>query len=237
MSEGFQFVDIIFLALVAGFLILRLRSVLGRRTGDEDIRRQKAEQRYAAGRSTGPTTTDDRGNVIELPGRRANPPVEEELDLGPYAGTPVEQGIRDIHAVDRSFEPNGFLRGARAAFEMIVEAFARGDKEALRPLLADEVYQNFAAAIDARQQAGETMETRILGIKKLEMRAAALRGRDAVVTVLFQSEQINLVIDNAGVVVEGDEKHPNDVTDVWTFARDTGNDDPNWQLVATTAPE
>lgn len=237
MSEGFQFVDIIFLALVAGFLILRLRSVLGRRTGDEDVRRQQAEQRYAAARRTGPTTTDDRGNVIELPGRRQAQPAEEELDLGSYAGTPVEAGIRAIHAADSSFEPNGFLRGARAAFEMIVEAFARGDKDALRPLLADEVFNNFAAAIDARAQAGETMETRILGIKRLEMRDAAMRGRDAVVTVLFQSEQINLVIDANGVVVEGDEKNANDVTDVWTFARDTGSRDPNWQLVATTAPE
>ncbi|SOD92301.1 Tim44/TimA family putative adaptor protein [Caenispirillum bisanense] len=236
MSEGFQFVDIIFLALVAGFLILRLRSVLGRRTGDEELRRQQAEQRLAAGRRAAPAT-DDRGNVIELPGRRPAAPAEEDLDLGAYAGTPVEAGIRDINAADRSFEPNGFLRGARGAFEMIVEAFARGDKDALRPLLADEVFANFSAAIDQRKQAGETMETRILGIKKLEIRDAAMRGRDAVVTVLFQSEQINLVIDQSGVVVDGDEKTPVDVTDVWTFARDTGDPDPNWQLVATTAPE
>ncbi len=234
MNEGFQFVDIIFLALVAGFLILRLRSVLGRRTGDEEMRRQQAEQRYAAKRQ-GPAT-DDRGNVIELPGRKPAP-QEEDLDLGPYAGTAIEPGIRAINAADPSFEPNGFLRGARAAFEMIVESFAQGDKDALRPLLADEVYRNFVAAIDAERAAGETREARILGIKRLEIRDAVMRGRDAVVTVLFQSEQINVVRDASGAVVDGHEKESVDVTDVWTFARDTGNPDPNWQLVATTAPE
>lgn len=238
MSQGFQFVDIIFLALVAGFLILRLRSVLGRRTGDEEARRQKAEQRYGVARNES-QPTNGRGNVIELPGRAAPQarPEEEDLDLGSYAGTPQEEGIRAIHRADPSFEPNGFLTGARMAFEMIVEAFAKGDKDTLRPLLADEVFHNFATAIDQRSAAGETMETRILGITRLEIRHAVLRGSDALVTVLFQSEQINMVLDRDGTVVEGDEKRPNDVTDVWTFTRDVTTGDPNWRLVATSEPE
>lgn len=235
MSQGIQFVDIIFLALVAGFLILRLRSVLGRRTGDEETRRRRAEERYGVSRSDSPA--DERGNVIELPGRGQQAQPREELDLGSYEGTPQEDGIRAINARDPSFEPNGFLTGARAAFEMIVDAYARGDKEALQPLLADEVYQGFAGAIDQRAATGETMETRILGITKLEIREAVMRGDDALVTVLFQSEQLNMVLDADGNVIEGDEKHPTDVTDVWTFTRDVTSGDPNWKLVATTAPE
>lgn len=236
MSQGLQFVDIIFLALVAGFLILRLRSVLGRRTGDEDMRRQKAEQRYgAANRRESPA--EERGNVIELPGRNAQRAQAEELDLGSYEGTPQEAGIREVNKADPTFEPNSFLTGARAAFEMIVEAFAKGEKDSLRPLLADEVYSNFATAIDQREAAGETMETRILGIRKLEIREAVMRGSEAFVTVLFQSEQINMVLDREGHVVDGDEKVPTDVTDVWTFTRDTNSRDPNWKLVATSSPE
>lgn len=218
-----------------GFLILRLRSVLGRRTGDEDARRRRAEERLAARRGESPA--DDRGNVIELPNRTQHGDAHQELDLGPYEGTPQEDGIRAINARDPSFEPNSFLTGARTAFEMIVEAYARGDKESLRPLLADEVYQGFASAIDQRAAAGETMETRILGITKLEIREATLRGNDASVTVLFQSEQLNMVLDSEGRVIEGDEKHPTDVTDVWTFTRDVTSPDPNWKLIATTAPE
>lgn len=218
-----------------GFLILRLRSVLGRRTGDEDARRRRAEERYNISRRDSPT--EDHGNVIELPGRSQQAQTPEELDLGSYEGTPQEEGIRAIHGRDPSFNPNGFLMGARTAFEMIVEAFAHGDKETLRPLLADEVYHGFASAIDERVAAGQTMETRILGITKLEIQEAALRGNDAVVTVLFQSEQLNMVLDAEGNVIEGDEKNPTDVTDVWTFTRDVTSPDPNWKLTATTAPE
>lgn len=236
MSQGLQFVDIIFLALVAGFLILRLRSVLGRRTGDEELRRQKAEQRMGAP-ARRDTPAEERGNVIELPGRQSVPAEEQELDLGAYEGTPLEGGIREVNRVDPSFEPNSFLTGARAAFEMIVEAFAKGDKDTLRPLLADEVFHNFATAIDEREAAGETMETRILGIRKLDLREVALRGSEAFVTVLFQSEQINMVVDRDGNVVDGDEKVPTDVTDVWTFTRDVTSRDPNWKLTATSSPD
>jgi predicted lipid-binding transport protein (Tim44 family) len=212
-----------------------LRSVLGRRTGDEETRRRRNEERAGLGRQGSPA--EERGNVIDLPGRGPAPDTGAELDLGAYEGTPQEAGIRAVNARDPSFEPNGFLTGARAAFEMIVEAYAKGDKETLQPLLADEVYQGFAGAIDQRIAAGETMETRILGITKLEIREAAMRGNDAQVTVLFQSEQLNMVLDADGNVVDGDEKHPTDVTDVWTFARDVTSPDPNWKLVATTAPE
>lgn len=229
MSQGIQFIDIIFLGLVAGFLVLRLRSVLGRRTGEEkerDLRGRSMEDVQAS-----PSPRED--NVIELPGRREG---ERPISFGAVDDA-VEAGLTRISLADPAFEPDRFLGGARAAFEMIVEAFAKGDTAALRPLLADEVYKDFESAIRQRQEAGETMETEIEAIKSIDLTRAEMRGDTAYVTVRFVSEQMVLVKDGEGRVVAGDPTRYETVTDDWTFARNTTSRDPNWQLVATETPE
>ncbi len=231
MGSGF---DIILLALFAVFLVFRLYKVLGRRTGHEQPREPFAGI---------PSDEARRDKVIPLPNRRAA--GADEADREPASGgaaapeSPdgtMQAGIARIRAVDPGFEPAGFLAGARAAFEIILSAFAAGDAATLRPLLNDEVFENFSKAIKARQQAGETLKTTLVGINSADIIEADLAGRNAVVTVKIVSEQINVTQDAEGKVVEGDPSTVASVTDLWTFARNTRSRDPNWTLVATRSP-
>jgi len=216
---GEQFFDIILFAMVAGFLILRLRSVLGRRTGQERRRNNPFLRQ--------PEPTGDK--VVPLGPRVAVPPPTATAP----PGDAVAAGLAAIHNADPEFDPAHFVDGARVAFEMIVAAFAAGDKAKLRPLLSDEVYRPFSAAIDERDAAKETLETRILGMKQLDIVEAQLAGRWARVTLKIVSDQINVIRAHDGSIVDGDPDHPIEKTDFWTFARDTRSTDPNWALVAT----
>ena len=211
--------DIVLFAMVALFLILRLRSVLGRRTGNEQ-RRDPFVPRAS--------TASDK--IVTLPPRPAAAPMLP-AQAAPADG--VAAGLARIRSADPGFDPEQFLQGARAAFEMIVSAFAEGDKAQLRPLLSDEVFGRFAAAIDERNAAKETLETRILGLKAAEVVGAALDGRTAQVTVELMSDQINVLRAHDGSIVDGDPDNSIEKTDFWTFARDTRSADPNWVLVAT----
>jgi predicted lipid-binding transport protein (Tim44 family) len=147
----------------------------------------------------------------------------------------VAAGLESIAGADPGFDPGQFLEGARAAFEMIVGAFAAGDKARLRPLLSDAVYAPFSAAIDERAAAGETLETRTIGLKGLDIVEAGLTGRTARITIKFVSDQINVLRAHDGSVVDGDPDHPVEKTDFWSFARDTQSTDPNWALEATAS--
>lgn len=222
MGDFPHYFDIILFAMVAAFLVLRLRSVLGRRTGHE--RRPDAMLRRAD------TPAE---NVVALGNRRPAPPAPPLVTATPADA--VKAGLDRIRTADPGFDPAHFTEGARVAFEMIVEAFAAGDKPRLRPLLADEVYEPFAAAIDERIGAGETLETRILALKQLEISEAGLAGRTARVTIKFVSEQINVLRAHDGSIVDGDPDHAIEKTDFWSFARDTRSSDPNWVLVATAS--
>ena len=219
MGDFSQYADLILFAMVAGFLVLRLRSVLGRRTGNE--RRRDPFLRRAETTPDTVVTIGDRGKV----------PPDSEPASAP--GDMVAQGIAHIRSVDPSFDPGRFLEGARAAFEMIVGAFASGDKARLRPLLSDEVFRLFAAAIDERATARETLETRVLRLKNLDIVDAGLDGRTARVATKIVSDQINVTRAHDGSIVDGDPDHAIEKTDFWSFARDTGSADPNWVLVAT----
>ncbi|MDA8230204.1 MAG: Tim44/TimA family putative adaptor protein [Magnetospirillum sp.] len=218
MGNGLHLLDIVFFAMVAAFLILRLRSVLGRRTGNEPPPPQMRPQRA------------DKDNVIDMVAVRK--PVSE-----PAADTPVGRGLAAIRASDPSFDTDGFLAGAGAAFEMIVSAYASGNSAALRPLLSDEVYRNFAGAIEARNRAGERLETRVLGVHSATVAEAGMDGTLAHVTVRFVTDQINVLTDAAGRILEGEPERPTEVTDEWTFRRNVRSPNPNWELVATRSPE
>ena len=220
MGDLPHYFDIILFGMIAAFLVLRLRSVLGRRTGHQ--RRQDPLLRRAE-------TPGD--NLVALAERRAAPPPV----ISAAAADAVAAGLEQIHGADPGFDPAAFLEGARVAFEMIVGAFAAGDKSRLRPLLSDEVYQPFATAIDERSAAAETLETRILRLKRLDIVEATLTSRTARVAVKFVSDQINVLRAHDGSIVDGDPDHGVEKTDFWSFARDTGSTDPNWLLVATTS--
>jgi predicted lipid-binding transport protein (Tim44 family) len=220
-----EYIDILIFAMIAAFVFFRLRSVLGRRTGNE----RRPQDAFAPAEREAA-----RENVVTLPERerqREAAAIAEKI-----AGTPLEAGLTQIKLADREFEPVKFVAGARGAFEMIVTAFAEGNLGKVKSFLAREVYDNFAEALAQRQRAEQTAETTVVGIKSSDIIEARMDGRTAVVTLKFVSEQINVTRDKAGTVVEGDPTLVNDVTDLWTFARDTRARDPNWTLVETHSP-
>ncbi len=239
MGEG-HFLDIIFLAMVAGFIFFRLRSVLGRRTGNERPP-DRRDDRISNGGESGDDNVvalPDRGNFRGEGGESAdvredvNARAEEEAALW-AEDSPVGAGLTKIKLADHNFEPSQFTEGAKAAYEMIVDAFATGDKEALQPLLSEQVYDNFVSAIDDREDRGHTLETKIVAINAAEIVEAEMKGKNAEVTVKFVSEMVSVTRDEDGEVLSDQPGGTREVTDIWTFARDTRSRDPNWQLIET----
>ena len=224
MGDFPHYFDIILFAMVAAFLVLRLRSVLGRRTGQERPRDPLFRRPQPP-----PEAVVDKVVAFGSRGLTAPPPT-----TAPSADA-VATGLERIRAADPGFDPAQFLQGARVAFERIVSAFAAGDKPALRPLLSDDVYNPFAAAIDERAASGETLETRVLRLKGEDIVEAGLADRVARVTVKFVSDQINVLRAHDGSIVDGHPEHPTEKIDFWSFARDTRAADPNWVLVATAS--
>jgi predicted lipid-binding transport protein (Tim44 family) len=225
------FLDIILLAMVAAFLVFRLRSVLGKRTGNERPPTDPYAGRDGAGQPEAPEGHDD-GTVVSLPDRSAESDIPSDIP----DGSPATDGLKSIQAADSAFSVSEFVEGVRMAFEMVVTSFANGDRETLRPLLSDEVYENFAGAIVDRESRNETMEMTLVGIREAEVLEATMDGRVAFVTAKVVSEQIEVVRDAAGEPVSGDPTKVSTVTDIWTFARNTRSRNPNWTLVATEAP-
>lgn len=236
----FDVTTILFLVL-AVVIFLRLRSVLGRRTGHERPPFDPYASRERENGAGAPSSADD--NVIQLPGQTApqgsGAPAASAATLDKVApeGSALNDALRQILSADRSFDPQGFLQGARAAYEMIVTAFAAGDRKTLKNLLSRDVYEGFVAAISDRESRGETIESTFVGIDKADIVEAALKGSTAQVTVRFRSELISATRDRDGAIVDGDPNAVSDVTDIWTFARDTTSRDPNWRLVATESVE
>lgn len=227
---GSVLLEILVLAAFAAFIAYRLFSVLGRRTGNEqppvDVRRERIEPRR--------TVAAKEDNVVPLPrARDFGRPVKESVMAKVAPGSALALGVEQIRQADRSFDPDEFVGGAKMAHEMIAKAYADGDRAALKPLLAPEVFASFEGAIAAREKAGHKLDFSFVGLKQASLEDASLRGRIAEVTVRFVSELISATRDAAGAVIEGAAGVVREVTDVWTFARDTRSSDPNWKLVAT----
>ena len=225
---------IIFLAL-AVFIFLRLRSVLGQRTGSERPPYDRAAPNVVQ-------RTQDNNNVVPMPGAVIDQaPLAPTADVAPAdrwkgiaePGTPLAAGLDAIVAQDSSFDPRHFVSGARSAYEMIVLAFANGDRRALKDLLSSEVYDSFETVIKDREKHEQKTETRFVSIDKAELVSAEARDRAAQLTVRFVSQMISVTRDKTGTIVDGNPDKVADITDVWTFARDTSSRDPNWKLVGT----
>jgi predicted lipid-binding transport protein (Tim44 family) len=238
MSNVFDIYTIIFLAL-AVFIFLRLRSVLGQRTGRE---RPPYDPYSASARDAVRSPAADKvvtlpSHPVETPARPAEPaPAPGERWKGiAEAGSAVATGLDAIAAADTGFDAQHFITGARAAYEMIVTTFAEGDRRQLRNLLSREVFDGFDAAITERENRGETAETRFVSVDGSTITAAELRSRMAQITVRFVSKLISSTRDRTGTVIDGNAEKVTDVTDVWTFARDVSSRDPNWKVVATEA--
>jgi predicted lipid-binding transport protein (Tim44 family) len=221
MQGGFP-IDLILFAMVAAFLVLRLRSVLGRRTGFE--RPPQAER--------GPDLRGPRaieGEAQEVP---AAPQPGTGRRVVPDPRTPVGQALLRIRGVDPQFDPTVFLQGAEGAFRMIVEAFVGGDRQTLRALLSEETANGFEQAITAREAAGETQRTELRAVHETAIEGADLRGTVADITVRFVTEQVNMTLARDGSVAAGSES-VTELTDIWTFQRDLRSEDPTWKLVGT----
>jgi predicted lipid-binding transport protein (Tim44 family) len=244
-----QFPDIIFFAIVAVFLILRLRSVLGRRTGNERERPDpfhpspNAPDRLGAPTRPGPMGPAGGGANLPKPGDATGVAPEKVIPL-PNRGAdaapspaakapPLEAGLAQVGVADPNFTPQGFLDGAKVAFETTVDAFAKGDRKTLRPLLSDAVFEQFADAIHARETASKRHETTLVGVKELTLLEARMEARTAFITVKFVSEQVNVTRDKDNKVTDGDPNQVVEVTDIWVFARNTRSSNPNWTLVET----
>ncbi|HEB79958.1 MAG TPA: Tim44/TimA family putative adaptor protein [Rhodospirillales bacterium] len=225
MNEGFQIIDIIFFAMIAAFLVLRLRSVLGRRDGHESGHNDNFS-------SLG-SDKKDKNNVVQLSNHNTPGDDEEFIQEDAKEANPLLQGFSDIKKIDSHFDPDEVVSGSQIAFEMILGAYSEGDTKTLKPLLNPEVFSNFAQSIKDREQAGETLEETLVGIKKAEAVEAYMEGSIANITVKFVSDQINAVRDESGEVIDGNPDYIAEITDFWTFARDTKSRDPNWLLVAT----
>ncbi|APO72875.1 inner membrane transporter Tim44-related protein [Rhizobium etli 8C-3] len=225
-----DFITLFFL-VAAVLIFFQLRSVLGRRTGNEKPPRDLFTPRDAAG----PEHTEA-GKVVTLP--RRDTPAEEEgrfavVDAFAPPGTPLNEPLRALSKADPSFAPKEFLNGAKMAYEMIVMAYADGDRKTLKNLLSREVYEGFDAAIADREAKGEKVKSTFVGIDKADITQVEVKGSEAQITIRIASQLISATYDKADKLIEGDVENVAEVNDIWTFARDTRSRDPNWKLVAT----
>jgi predicted lipid-binding transport protein (Tim44 family) len=213
-------IEIVILAMIAAFLGLRLYSVLGRRAEHEE---EPVPTRF------------ERGEAGNAPRHMTPPAPEAPNNSREIAGFPpaIEQGLRDISVADRRFDLLSFLEGAKAAYAMVLEAFWRGDKDELRQLCDDDVYQSFSAAIDAREAAGETLDNRLIRIEDTVVHFARLDGRMARIAVRFTADIAAVTRDKDGNVVAGSLNDAIESIDVWTFSRDVHSPDPDWLLDET----
>jgi predicted lipid-binding transport protein (Tim44 family) len=225
----------ILLLAVAVLIIVKLWSVLGQRTGRE----RPPYDPYSAPDTAVRNASGDK--VVTLPQRNAEsarPPEAAEGSPERYAGfaapgSPVARGLDAVSAADRSFDVKQFITGARAAYEMIVTAYATGDRRSLKGLLEREVYDGFEAVIRQREARGETVETRFVSIDASEIINVQVRGKVAQITLRFVSQLVSATRNRNGNVIDGSADAVTSVTDVWTFAREVTSRDPNWKLVAT----
>ena len=227
----------IFFLVAAVVIFVQLRNVLGRRTGNERPPFDPYSRRAEA-RTEGDEAAQGE-NVVSLPRRKG---AEGEnayaaIDAVAAPGTDLNRGLRAIRDADPSFEPKTFVEGARMAYEMIVMAYADGDRRTLKNLLSREVYDGFVAAISEREGRAEKVQSSFVGIDRAEIANAEMKGTEAHVTLRVVSQLVSATRNAAGEVIDGDPETVAEVKDVWTFARDTRARDPNWKLVATEADD
>lgn len=207
---------VILFAMVAGFLALRLYSVLGKRTGHEQPLPKPAEERVGA------------------PGLPRSIEIKPEVREAPrFVDARAENGLRALVSADSSFDVAQFLEGAKSAYRMILEAFWKGDEETLAWLVEDDVRAGFAEAIAQRREAGETLDNRLIAIERAQISDASVEGKVARITVRFDADVAAITRDRDGQVVAGSLTDAVQTHDVWTFTRTLRSDDPNWKLVET----
>lgn len=216
--------DIILFAMVAGFIILRLRSELGNKTGGEPNPPGMVD----------PTQTHQ-GDI------RDDEVINGEYETSPDNVIPLESNselrdaFRQIQAADRDFTISNFVHGARTVYQMVLESFWSGDRETLKSYLSQDIYDQFEGAITAREKAEHILENKILDIVNIDIVDASLKNKIAEITVHFKAEIIAVTRDKDGKAIDGNMSDATVLNDKWTFTHDTMSNDPSWLLVATHA--
>lgn len=228
-----DFITLFFL-VAAVLIFLQLRSVLGRRTGNEKPPFDPYSPKDLA---KGPGSEDSKVVTLQRKGDTDGENRYAAVDAYAKPETELNAKLRAVVNADQSFEPKEFLNGARMAYEMIVMAFAEGDRKTLKGLLSREVFDGFSAAITEREQRGETVKSTFVGIEKADIVQAAAKDSEVQITVRILSQLISATFAKDGSVVDGDAETVGEVNDLWTFSRDVRSRDPNWKLVATESEQ
>ncbi len=236
MSDAFDIYTLIFLGL-AVFILVRLRSVLGTRTGHERPPQETSLSRDAA--------KDMNDNVIPLPSGETLPEqssplkTEQQRSISPTvpSSNDASKALLQIAHKDPDFDINTFLKNASSAYEMIVTAFGKGDKNTLKDLLSNDVYSDFANVIKEREAKGLHAQTEFVSIKPIRIPYASLEEGTAIITVEFLSEIVTTMRNKEDVIVEGSDEKIAEVKDVWTFSRNLGSASPIWILISTENEE
>jgi predicted lipid-binding transport protein (Tim44 family) len=232
MDEFFDLPTLIVIG-VAIVILFRLRSVLGTRTGNERSPLERKPE--AAERKTDDSVIPMRphpADPVADDGRRARK-IESEIEQLSHGSLEVSAGLKAVAEADPTFTPKSFLEGAKAAYEMIVTAFAAGDKATLKNLLEKDVYDGFESAIRSREAAGQKIDFTFVGLPKIEITEAEADKRNVQVTIQFHAEVVSATRDKDGTLVDGNADQVQTIADEWTFARNPKSRDPNWKLVAT----
>lgn len=223
--DSIPYADIVILALVAGFILLRLRGVLGQKTGNENPQFFKREEK----------DKESAEKIVHMSDKALKNKPADEADIYLYAldDQAVAGTIADIKKIDPSFTATSFLDGAKMAFEMVFDAFAKGDKKTLEMLLDKSLYPSFSAAIDEREKSETVLENTLVSIKARDITQATLTGSVARLSVKFDSEQVSLTKDKHGTIVGGNVSDTHMMDDEWLFERDVSSKNPNWKIIET----
>lgn len=222
--DNLPYADIVILALIAGFILLRLRSVLGQRSEDDKPQFFKREQ----------PPLDMKEPVVLVRGKAQKPEADiVDSYLNKLTNPAVAATIGEIKKFDAGFTATSFLQGAKMAYEMVFDAFAKGDKKTLEMLLDKPIYETFVREIDARSAAHEKHEITLVSVKAKDIAQASLTGTNARLTVTFDSEQVSLVKDDKGAIIQGNPSQSTLMDDEWVFERDVTSKNPNWKIIET----
>lgn len=228
MSEGFPYGDLVVLGAIAAFIILRYRSVLGQKTG-HDFSKKKEDG----------DTSEAKDRVIQMPEshiKRQSESVsdkQEEIALADIEDTKVSAALAKMKTIDEHFTLGSFMEGAKAAFEMVVEAYSNHDKDTLKMLLAKDIYKEFESSIKDQEAKKQRSQTTLVSVSNTDIVEADITKSTATITVQFSSEQINVVVDENDEVVEGNRADIQDIEDEWVFERDLKSKNPNWTIIDT----
>lgn len=231
MSDSFAFGDILVFAVIAAFIILRYRSMLGEKTGRDakDIEREKEERRARA--------MQQMQRVVQLPQKVSDATVILDTmggkDVHSAYGGELKETLDKAQKIDADFNAEDFLEGAKSAFEMVIDAYSKRDDDTLKMLLAKPVYAQFSDAIKASEQEGKITHNTLVAINKAQITEAKLVGTQATISVEFLSDQIQLLRSPAGEILEGNASEEIEVEDRWVFARDLRSASPNWSIIET----